>query len=301
MADVDVSIILPVFNEEGHVVAEIDRIRASMDASSYSYEIIVVDDGSTDSSPELVSKVEDVRFIRFAQNRGSGSARKHGTHVARGEVVVWTDADMSYPNDEIPRLVKELDGYDQVVGARTSEQGTKKLLRVPAKWAIRRLASYLSETDIPDLNSGLRAFRRTVALQFLHLLPAGFSCVTTLTLTFLSNGYSIKYVPIDYAPRVGESKFHWYRDTRRYLRQVIRMILMHNPLKALGPMGMLLFVVGSGKLVFDLFTKDFRVGTNTLLLFFASFVVFLIAFLSDLIVQVSKPRDAVDPAALTDS
>ena len=110
---------------------------------------------------------------------------------------------MTYPNDEIPQLVKELDGYDQVVGARTTEEGTKKALRVPAKWFIRKLASFLTATKIPDLNSGFRAFRTDVARQYLRHLPAGFSCVTTMTMTFLANGYSVKYIPIEYAKRAG--------------------------------------------------------------------------------------------------
>ena len=150
---------------------------------------------------------------------------------------MWTDVDMTYPNDEIPMMVKELDGYDHIVGARRTEEGTQRFLRVPAKWFIRKLASYLTDTDIPDLNSGLRAFRRDVAMQYVHHLPAGFSCVTTLTMSFLANGYSIKYVPIDYSPAAGTSKFHWWRDTKRYLLQVVRMSLSYNPLRVFLPLG----------------------------------------------------------------
>ncbi len=126
----------------------------------------MVDDGSTDGSGERLREIEGIRLIQFHTNRGSGSARKYGTLQARGRVVVWTDVDMTYPNDEIPRFVKELDeGWDHVVGARTSEQGTIKFLRTPAKWLIRKLAGYLVDFKIPDLNSGLRAFRRSVAFQ----------------------------------------------------------------------------------------------------------------------------------------
>lgn len=200
---VDVSVVLPVYNEAGHLEEEIDRIRAALDDSHYSYEIIVVDDGSDDGSGEKLKALEGIRLIQLPVNRGSGTARKVGTRAAYGDVVVWTDVDMTYPNDTIPELVKELEGYDQVVGARTSEQGTHKFLRVPAKWTIRKLAAYLANTEIPDLNSGFRAFRRDVALQFLHLLPTGFSCVTTITMTFLANGYTVKYVPIEYAERAG--------------------------------------------------------------------------------------------------
>ena len=295
--DIDVSIVLSIFNEAGHIEEEIGRIRGAMDASPYIYEIVVVDDGSSDSSVEVLRGINGILLIECAQNRGSGSARKMGTRAARGRYVAWTDVDLTYPNDEIPRLIKEVGGYDQVVGARTSEQGTAKLLRVPAKWFLRKLAGYLTETKIPDLNSGLRVFRRDVALQYLHLMPKGFSCVTTLTMSFLANGYSVKYVPIDYFARAGHSKFRWWSDTRRYLLQIVRMVLLYNPLKVFMPLALTLLAVGSAKLVWDLFDKNFRVGTNTLVVLVAAFAVLMIGLLSDLIVQVNKPRDEIDPAS----
>ena len=295
--DVDVSVVLPVFNEKGHLLDELDRIRKSLEASSLTYELIVVDDGSTDGSAERLADVPGIRLIRFTKNRGAGSARKAGTHAARGRVVAWTDADMTYPNDRIPELVKELEGHDQVVGARTSEQGTAKALRVPAKWMIRKLAEYLSGSRIPDLNSGLRVFRRDVAAQYLHLLPAGFSCVTTITMSFLANGYSVKYVPIEYSPRAGRSKFHWWVDTRRYLLQVLRLVLSYNPMRFFMPIGLTLFAIGMAKLGFDLVDKDWRVGSNTSLILFAAFQVIAIGLLADLVVRLGKPRDEVDPAS----
>ncbi|MCU1380574.1 MAG: hypothetical protein JWN29_3557 [Acidimicrobiales bacterium] len=296
--ELDVTVVLPVYNENGHLRAEIDRITAALEASAYTWEIVVVDDGSDDGSGEQLRTIEGIRLIQFAQNRGSGSARKVGTRAARGRVVVWTDADMTYPNERIPELVKELDGWDQVVGARTSEQGTHKAFRVPAKWFIRRLASFLVEHPIPDLNSGLRAFRKEVAMQYLHLLPKGFSCVTTITMAFLANGYSVKYVPIDYAQRAGTSKFHWRKDTRRYLTQVIRLVLSYNPLRIFLPLGLLLGAVGVGKLLYDWDVHHFRVTTNTLIVLFAAFQVFAIGLLADLQVRLSKRADEVDPASL---
>lgn len=295
--ELDVTVVLPVYNEAGHVLEEIDRIKAALDASEYSYEIIVVDDGSSDGSTEVLAGVTGIRTIRFPENRGSGSARRAGTTAAKGRVTVWTDADMTYPNDRIPELVKQLDGgFDQVVGARTTEQGTMKAFRVPAKWLIRTLAQYLVERPIPDLNSGLRAFRTKVARQYLHLLPAGFSCVTTLTMAFLANGYSVGYMDIEYKERAGTSKFHWYRDTKRYAIQVIRMVLSYNPLRVFLPIATLLGAVGVVKLGFDLVRYDFKPALNTMLLLFAVFQVLMIGLLADLIVRLARPSDVVEPA-----
>jgi glycosyltransferase involved in cell wall biosynthesis len=294
--ELDVSVVLPVYNERGHLRAEIDRIGAALDDSPYSYEIIVVDDGSDDGSEIDLPLIDGIRLIRHTTNRGSGAARRTGTTAARGRAVVWTDVDMTYPNDEIPALVKQLEGCDHVVGARRTEEGTHRFFRVPAKWFIRRFASYLTETDIPDLNSGLRAFRRDVAMQYVHQLPAGFSCVTTLTMSFLSNGYSVRYVPIDYFPRAGKSKFHWWRDTKRYLLQVVRMALSYNPLKVFLPIGLFFLTLGIGKFVFDWVDKDFRLAANTLLIFFMAFSAITIGLLADLVVRATKPMEQVPPS-----
>jgi glycosyltransferase involved in cell wall biosynthesis len=294
---VDVSIVLPIYNERGHLRQELDRITLAMDSSPYSYELVVVDDGSTDGSLDELRQIDGIRLISFVHNRGSGSARRAGTRASTGRVVVWTDVDMTYPNDDIPQLVKELEGHDQVVGARTSEEGTHKFARVPAKWFIRRLAMYLTGVRIPDLNSGFRAFRRNVAKQYLHMLPPGFSCVTTITMCFLANGYSVKYVPIEYHERAGESKFHWYRDTRRYLQQVVRMIFMYNPMRVFGPLSLVLLGTGFVKLVWDIVDKSqFRVPVNTALLLFTGFQVLSIGLLADVMSRSGRQSQDQEPA-----
>ena len=137
-----------------------------------------------------------------------------------------------------------------------------------------------------------------MARQYLHLLPPGFSCVTTITMAFLANGYSVKYVPVEYRARAGTSKFHWWRDTKRYLIQVIRLVLSYNPLKIFLPLGAVLGLVGVAKLGYDLFDKDLRIATNTLIILFAAFQVLAIGLLADLVVRLSKRSDELDPAAL---
>ncbi len=290
------SIILPCFNEEGHVVAEIERITAALDADGMTYELIVVDDASTDATLAAVEAVAArfpaMRIMAMRRNGGSGTSRRLGTQAARGEVVVWTDADMTYPNERIPELVRMLlddPTYDQVVGARTSEQGTHRWARVPAKWLIRRLAERLTNERIPDLNSGLRAFRREVALPYLRLLPAGFSCVTTITIAFLANHHDIRYVPITYAKRAGRSKFAFGADAYRYVLQVLRMVMYFDPLRVLMPVALALLGLGFVKLVVDQFRDLFGLAANTVLIILSGLIIASMALLADLVVRSREP------------
>ena len=295
---VDVTVVLPCFNEAGHVLAEIERISAALDASGYTYDLDVYDDHSTDGTRELLARIaEEGRFPRLryfprARNGGSGTIRRIGSQQARGTFVVWTDADMTYPNERIPEFVADLENdpaYDQIVGARTTEEGSYKLLRVPAKWAIRKIAERLTGTRIPDLNSGLRVFRRDVAVPYLPLLPPGFSCVTTLTVSFLANAHEVKYVPIEYAKRAGHSKFHFTKDAYRYILQVLRMVMYFNPLKVLMPLALWILGLGFAKIVYDLVVHPFRIAGVTVLVVVMGFQIAALALIGDLVVR-SRPR-----------
>jgi glycosyltransferase involved in cell wall biosynthesis len=287
-----VSVVLPCYNEQGHIAREVDRICAAMDNSGYPYELLAFDDASTDQTLaallEIAPRYPAMRVVHFDRNGGAGTVRRIGTQQARGDIVVWTDADMTYPNDRIPELVRILDkdpALDQVVGARTSEQGTHKALRVPAKWFIRKIAEMLTNASIPDLNSGLRAFRRQVALPYLRLLPPGFSCVTTNTLAFLCNQHDVRYIPIDYAKRSGTSKFRFLTDAYRYILQVLRMVMYFNPLKVLMPLALFLLVLGTAKGVFDMVVHPLLFAVNTVLILVAGLIIASLALLADLIVR----------------
>ena len=287
-----VTIILPCYNEEGHVVAEVERIARAMDGSGYSYELLAIDDGSTDQTlaklHEAAPRFPQLEIVPMPRNGGSGVVRRIGTQRARGEIVAWTDADMTYPNERIPELVQVLEKdpmVDQVVGARTSEQGTYKLLRVPAKWLIRKFAERLSGPRIPDLNSGMRAFRREVALPYLRLLPPGFSCVTTITLAFLSNNHEIQYVPIEYAQRAGRSKFKFVSDAYKYILQILRMIMYFNPLKVLMPLALTLLGVGALKAVYDVIVHPVHIADDTVLIVITGLIIGSVALLGDLVVR----------------
>ena len=292
-----VTIVLPCYNEGEHVLQEIERITAVMLASGLTYELFCIDDASTDNTLAVLKQAQldypNIRILPFRRNGGSGTARRIGTQQAYGEIVVWTDADMTYENERIPELVQVLlddPSYDQVVGARTTEEGTHKWARVPAKWLIRKVAERLTNQKIPDLNSGLRAFRRSVALPYLRLLPAGFSCVTTITIAFLSNQHDILYVPTSYAKRAGTSKFHFVQDAYRYILQVLRMVMYFDPLKVLMPLALWLVGIGVVKGIVDMIRHPFYFPANTLLLLVSGLLIGAVALLADLVV---RSRDGV--------
>lgn len=239
---VKLTVLLPAYNEEEALAGVLEEIVASLDRDDGpTFEILVVDDASTDRTAEVVEAFArtcrqcSVRVFRRRIRGGAGAARKDGIRRAAGEIVVMLDADGTYPAGAINDLLPYFPAYDQVNGARTSEQGTLPWLRRPAKWFIRKLACYLTGHRIPDLNTGLKAFRRDAMLPWLWVVPNGFSCVTTMTLAFLCNGLTVKYVPIDYRRRIGRSKFHPIKDTLSYLSTVLRMVLYFRPLKVFLP------------------------------------------------------------------
>ncbi|HID87700.1 MAG TPA: glycosyltransferase family 2 protein [Anaerolineae bacterium] len=284
-----ISIVIPAYNEEEAIGEDLDLIRATMEASGHDYEVIVVDDGSTDRTAEIVRQRPWVRMIQHPHNRGVGAARTTGVKAARGDVIVMTDGDGTYPNQDIPRLLAAMDRYDMVIGARKREAGSLPWLRAPTKHFIRLLASYLAETHIPDPNSGFRAFRREIALRFLDILPRGHSWVATITLAFLSEDHLVTFIPIDYYKRKGRSTFHPLTDTYNYLSLVVRTIMYFNPLRVFLPTSLFLIVVAAIKLIRDFIVyRGPYVPGVTLMLVLTAIQVGAIGLLADLIVKRSK-------------
>jgi glycosyltransferase involved in cell wall biosynthesis len=286
---ISVSIVIPVFNEESAIGRDLGVLGQTMEASAYEYEIIVVDDGSTDHSAEIVGQNSLVRLIRHPYNKGTGAARNTGLRAAKGEIVVMTDGDGTYPNQDIPRLLVEIEekGYDMVIGARRREMGSWKWLRSPTKSFIQFLASYLTGVKIPDLNSGFRAFKRERALEYLHILPRTHSWVSTITIAFLSDGHAVGWIPIDYYERVGRSTFHPLADTYNYLSLVVRAVMYFEPLKVFLPAALSLLGVGVLKFIRDLFVfrSLFYVPGVTVVILLTGLQVGALGLLADLIVK----------------
>jgi glycosyltransferase involved in cell wall biosynthesis len=276
------TVIIPAYNEQDGIVEVIRWIRSALDSSGLRYEVLVVDDGSEDRTYELAEST-GARVMRHHANRGYGEALKTGIRHAAHEWIAIIDADGSYPADQIPPLARGLERADMVVGARTKAGAAIPLVRRPAKMLLTWLASYLTDSAIPDLNSGLRLFRRSLALEFLHIFPSGFSFTTTITMAALNNGYIVSFVPIDYLPRKGKSKIRPIRDTLNFLMLILRMTLLFKPLKVFLPLSF-------GSVFLAAFTWAFGVLVlnrlfDNLILYFAecAVILFAVGLLAELI------------------
>lgn len=272
-----ISVIIPAFNEENGISFGIRTLRAALNPTSIEYEIIVVDDGSQDRTAER-ARQEEITLISLPENQGYGAALKAGIDRAHHDIIVITDADGSYPADAIPGLVNDLDGYEMVVGARIGKNVAIPTVRQPAKWFLGRLASYLAGRNIPDLNSGLRVMRKSLIMRFRHLLPSGFSFTTTITLAALCSGALVKYTPIDYFSRIGESKIRAHHAIE-FLLLIIRTIIYFNPLKIFLPLGGIFFLGGLGKFAFDLLKGNF--SETALFGFLGAAILWAVGLLSD--------------------
>jgi glycosyltransferase involved in cell wall biosynthesis len=280
------SIIIPAYNEQGGVGSTLDKLRDVMSRQKLEYEIIVVDDGSTDDTAEAVHQHQEVRLIQHHTNRGYGAALKTGIRQASHEWIAIIDADGTYPPDALPRLLDEMEHCDMVVGAR--DLGGVPKARRPAKWILARLAEYLAETEIPDLNSGMRIFRRDLALNYFNILPSAFSFTITITIAFLSDHYLLKFVPIPYQRRQGRSKIKPVQDTLNFVQLILRTIMYFNPLKVLLPASFCLFllavVIGAYSLVARGQVMDITVITLTL----AALQIAVVAMIADMIQKKDK-------------
>jgi glycosyltransferase involved in cell wall biosynthesis len=279
-----VSIVVPAYNEKEGCLPVLRKLIATMEGSDLEYEIIVVDDGSTDGTSERLAQLEGaLTLIRHPRNLGYGAALKTGIRRASHDLICITDADGTYPNERIPELVGMMGDHAMVVGARIGETVKIPLVRRPAKWAINQLANYLSQTSIPDLNSGLRVMRRDVVERFVRLLPSGFSFTTTITLAMLTNGFPVRFEAIDYEHRSGRSKIKPIRDTLNFIQLIIRTVMYFEPLRVFVPLALMLVFASVAVLVLSLVLTGRVMDVTTVVLFVAGLQMLAIGMIADII------------------
>jgi glycosyltransferase involved in cell wall biosynthesis len=279
----EATIIIPAYNEEEGITDVINQLKVL----SANYEILVIDDGSKDNTYKLATDT-GVKVIRHPYNKGYGAALKTGIRNAEADVVLFMDADGQHKPSDIKKIIQYIGGFDMVVGARTKKSKIS-LLRRPGKKILSITANYLAGMKIPDLNSGFRALKKSVVLEFMHILPNSFSFSTTITLALITSGYSVKYVPIEAPERVGKSKIKPFRDGFRFIMMIVRTISLFNPLKLFLPVSLLLFLGGMLSLIYDIIHGN--IGDTSLLLIISSVLLFFFGVLSDQVSVLIRGRE----------
>jgi glycosyltransferase involved in cell wall biosynthesis len=225
-----VTVVVPALNEERSVGPTIQRLQETLSQAQIPHEILIVDDGSTDRTGEVALK-HGARVIDHRQNLGYGRSLKDGILAAEHDLIAMTDADGTYPIERLPELIQLARDHHMVVARRTGRIYHGGIAKRLARFCFRTLGEFATGRRIPDINSGMRVFRRSQIAPFFPAIGSGFSFTTSSTLLYLLNDLFVYYLPTEYHPREGRSKVRPFRDTLRALQIVIEVILRYNPIK----------------------------------------------------------------------
>ena len=281
-----ISIVVPAFNEEKSIAKTISGIKSSIQplGSNNKIDIIIVNDGSKDNTSGILQKIKGITLLENRVNLGYGASLKRAIKKSNADYIIIVDADGTYPAESIRDLAAKLKDKDMVVGARTGKYVSIPLFRRPAKWFLKHFAEYLAKTEIPDLNSGLRIFKREIAMKYINLFPDGFSFTTTLTMTCLTNGYSVHYIPINYYQRKGKSTINPVKDFIAFVSLIFRLTIFFKPLNVFIPISLVILIAGILKLIKDfMLTGAFGLGGGMAVL--ASIQIAFLGMLADLIIK----------------
>ena len=275
----DVAVVIPAYNEEHAIAGGVAELHAALSGLGLSYEIVVVNDGSSDGTGREAESSK-ARVVHQPCNRGYGAALKRGIAATNSGYVIITDADGTYPASALPRMLELAVGADMVVGDRGAAMRNVPWVRRPAKFVLNSLANYLARRPINDLNSGLRVFRRRSLERFIDLLPDGFSFTTTITLCMLCGGMDIIYEPIVYGKRIGKSKIvpaHFFS----FMLLALRIVTLFQPLRVFMPIGAVLIGLGAIKFVYDIFL--WNLSESAVLAILAGLMAWSLGLIADMI------------------
>jgi glycosyltransferase involved in cell wall biosynthesis len=278
-----VTIIIPAYNEGEGLSRALAGLIPITERSGW--EVIVIDDGSTDNTAEVIRE-SGAKLASHPYNKGYGASLKTGIRNASGDIIVMMDSDGQHSGADIEKLLEHMDQYEMVVGARSRDV----LVRAPGKKILSIVANFLSGKKIPDLNSGFRAVRKKTVRSFLHFCPNGFSFTTTITLAYLREGFSVKYVPIEADVRVGRSSsVKFFRDGYKTFLLIIRVIVLFNPLKVFMPASLLLFAAGALFTLYGIIAFG-RAPNTGILAILSSIILFFMGILADQISSIRRER-----------
>jgi len=284
-----ISIVIPALNEKDGIEETISLIsKVMIEAKLLPYEIVVIDDGSTDKTA-VIAENNGAKVIRHPHNIGYGRAIKNGITAAIFETIIITDADNTYPFEEIPKMYEKYkQGFDMIVGSRTGPNYKESIFKMPLRCLLRFLVEWTSGRSIPDINSGLRIFNRSLSISFFSHLCDTFSFTTSLTLSFMMTGKFVAYHPINYYERTGKSHVRLFRDSLRTLQYIIEAIVFYNPLKFFSLVSLL--CLGLSVLIFLFayslnFVTLFFLGVGTTVI---SILIFCIGLLAVQLKQILK-------------
>lgn len=283
MTGISLTIIVPAYNEEESIAQTIGELYRYTETEGVT--LMIVNDGSTDRTAEILREHQadhpHLEIINVPENNGYGAALKTGLRAAKTELIAITDADGTYPNERLMELAELCRDQDMVVGARIGENVEYSKIRAIPKIFLTRWVSWIARRKVPDINSGLRVFRREVAKEFIGIFPDGFSFTITITLAMLTTRRRVLYVPIDYAHRQGKSKIKPFTDTARFLQIILRTGTYFAPIRAFMPFIALLLLAAMISFGFDLYNRDLT--EKTLLLFLFAMNTGMFTLLADMI------------------
>ncbi len=281
-----VTIVMPAFNESQAIGICLDGLMPL--AEQNGWQVLVINDGSTDDTGKIATEKGAV-VINHWVNSGYGASLKTGIKAADGDIVVIMDADGQHNKDDIARLLEHIDDYDMVVGKRT-KASHKSWLRKPGKWILMKVANLLCRTKIPDLNSGLRAYRKDLLLKLIHLMPDGFSFSTTSTVAYNSMKFRVKYIPITVAKRIGTSSVRQFKHGFETLLLMLRLIVLFNPLKIFLPVSLAFIATSIAYQFFIIFREGLHVHGGAVVSFVAGMQMFLFGLMIDQISAIRREK-----------
>jgi len=272
------TIVMPVYNEEESLFDALVKLKQFLDEREFKYEILCVDDKSTDKSREILDDFEGITVVHHRKNRGYGGALKSGIKNARYDTVVIMDSDGQHNPEDLPKLLSAYDGEESmVIGQRKIYQ--TKVSRILGKVLLHKMAKFIFKEDIPDINSGFRVFSKKTASKFLYLCSERFSFTTSITIAYISNKYDLIYIPIDIQKRAGGTSQVSFKIGFRTILKILELGMIFKPLRVVLPLSFVFAIFGTFSFLHDLYYVNLT--STTIFLYSNAIIMFIFSLLAE--------------------